>query len=811
MWAWLCGWLRRREAEEYEGKVYLVTNYSEYRGTFHEPNYVPVEDSFASKQRRRAWEYFRRFLRRDSFDANVSNEATADEANRLAFLRGSRRSNIIRTTKYSLLSFLPRVMLFQLTRVGNLIFLGVSFLQLIEEISDSNGLPTYLIPLVFVIAVCLGRELASDLARWRSDQEENGRLVRVFRDGRLVQMKQRDIRVGDVVKVHAYEYFPSDLVLLNCCGDNGVCNVETKNVDGESNVKYKHVVPELAALFRNDEDAAKAQIKIQGRCGGRAGETGQPTAARVVGARRRPAREPLGHRGGRARGQPAVRPAAAAGDVDGEHGVGLLRGGLRGQADAAAQGVHGHLEAQGLAARERVPAQLVHGAHHHERLRGGLGDAGSLLAADDLARPHVPAPGRQPVPLAAAVRDHGEHDAAAGGDDPGGPHHHVGDRADGGVEADQLEPADGLQREAGGVAQRPADRGPGAHHAHIHGQDGDADAERHDAAGAGVRRARRPGAPRVGEVLLGAVRGARTRAAEGDAGVLAGLRAVPQRGDPPGTRRRRRQGLRRRRAARREGAEGGRRSGEAGRGGVRAGAVRRGVAGRAGAGQRGGAAGVRVLEPADGDGDRNVAGDGGGAAVDAERGGFRAVGGGACGGAGAGSALRGPRGHIVRLEPQVHDGRGRGHARPPAGALQGRRQRNRAEAAERAGVGGGGGAPAAGGVRDGGPANAGLRGAGAAGGVLRGVARRVLAGAAAGLGPGKGHRRGGEGAGVRHAAGGLHGDRGPAAGGGGRRDPRPEGGGDRDLGADGGQAGDGAEHRALDEDSERDDVQRGPG
>ncbi|CDR96755.1 phospholipid-translocating P-type ATPase, flippase family protein, putative [Babesia bigemina] len=262
MWPWLSRLFGRQESEPYEGKVYLVTNYSEHRGTVYEPFYVPVQDSFLSRHWTRLLDFFERCFRRKDHDSTVSTEAAADEANRLAFLRGSRRSNFIRTTKYSLLSFLPRVLLFQMTRLGNLIFLGVSFLQLIKEVSDSNGLPTYLIPVVFVVAVCVARELASDLARWRNDREENGRTVHVFRGGKLLKMKQQDICVGDIVKVHAYEYFPSDLVLLNCCDEHGVCNIETKNADGESNVKYKHVVPKLAALFRNDEEAARAQIKI---------------------------------------------------------------------------------------------------------------------------------------------------------------------------------------------------------------------------------------------------------------------------------------------------------------------------------------------------------------------------------------------------------------------------------------------------------------------------------------------------------------------------------------------------------------------
>ena len=51
--------------------------------------------------------------------------------------------------------------------------------------------------------------------------------------------KTEDIQVGCIVKVHENEFFPCDLYLLNSSSDKGMCFVETKNLDGETNLKHK--------------------------------------------------------------------------------------------------------------------------------------------------------------------------------------------------------------------------------------------------------------------------------------------------------------------------------------------------------------------------------------------------------------------------------------------------------------------------------------------------------------------------------------------------------------------------------------------
>ena len=47
------------------------------------------------------------------------------------------------------------------------------------------------------------------------------------------------IHVGDILKIYKEEEVPVDLCLLKSSKNNGVCFVDTVNLDGESNLKVK--------------------------------------------------------------------------------------------------------------------------------------------------------------------------------------------------------------------------------------------------------------------------------------------------------------------------------------------------------------------------------------------------------------------------------------------------------------------------------------------------------------------------------------------------------------------------------------------
>ncbi|PHT48381.1 Phospholipid-transporting ATPase 10 [Capsicum baccatum] len=86
------------------------------------------------------------------------------------------------------------------------------------------------------------------------DIEANSRKVNVYTDNNTFQeTRWRSLRVGDLMKVFKDEYFPADLLLLSLSYEDGICYVETSNLDGETNLKLKHVLNITSSL--NDDSS----------------------------------------------------------------------------------------------------------------------------------------------------------------------------------------------------------------------------------------------------------------------------------------------------------------------------------------------------------------------------------------------------------------------------------------------------------------------------------------------------------------------------------------------------------------------------
>ncbi|KAL0351013.1 UNVERIFIED_CONTAM: putative phospholipid-transporting ATPase 8 [Sesamum radiatum] len=173
------------------------------------------------------------------------------------------RSNYVSTTKYNAFNFIPKSLFEQFRRVANIYFLVVacvSFSPLAPYTASS-----ILAPLIVVIGATMGKEAVEDWRRRKQDIEANNRKVQVYdRNHNFQDTRWKKLRVGDLVKVYKDEYFPADLLLLSSSYEDGICYVETTNLDGETNLKVKHALDVTSSLQEeNSFQHFKAIIKCE--------------------------------------------------------------------------------------------------------------------------------------------------------------------------------------------------------------------------------------------------------------------------------------------------------------------------------------------------------------------------------------------------------------------------------------------------------------------------------------------------------------------------------------------------------------------
>lgn len=110
-------------------------------------------------------------------------------------------TNKIETSKYNLITFFPKNIFEQFIKLANLYFLIIGVLELIPEISTSDGKPVIWLPLFVIVAITAIKDVLEDLQRRKSDRKENEKPAHLLIRNGFMDVKWEELRVGNIIKV----------------------------------------------------------------------------------------------------------------------------------------------------------------------------------------------------------------------------------------------------------------------------------------------------------------------------------------------------------------------------------------------------------------------------------------------------------------------------------------------------------------------------------------------------------------------------------------------------------------------------------
>jgi phospholipid-transporting ATPase len=197
--------------------------------------------------------------------------------------------NAITTSKYTAWNFVPKSLFLQFRRFANIWFLFQTLVMVAGEYSALYGTPfspwSMIAMLVLVLGIVMVFEARDDLFRHSQDQLVNTRTATVLQREALpdptlpaiqslsdrpinwrspplksLTIEWHQIRVGDLVLVRNGQPFPADLILITSSEAEGSCYIETSSIDGETNLKLRNAIPELANSLGNNLDAVLSRL-----------------------------------------------------------------------------------------------------------------------------------------------------------------------------------------------------------------------------------------------------------------------------------------------------------------------------------------------------------------------------------------------------------------------------------------------------------------------------------------------------------------------------------------------------------------------
>lgn len=160
-------------------------------------------------------------------------------------------NNQIRTTKYTILSFLPKNLFEQFHRFANCYFVFIILLNFVPAIGAIQPFVS-MVPVIVIILVQALKDIIEDYGRYKSDGLVNNSKAEVYKrsDDKYHSTKWKNVKVGDIVRLFCNKVIPADILLLHSSDEHGICYIETSNIDGETNLKQRMVCKGIGKNFR---------------------------------------------------------------------------------------------------------------------------------------------------------------------------------------------------------------------------------------------------------------------------------------------------------------------------------------------------------------------------------------------------------------------------------------------------------------------------------------------------------------------------------------------------------------------------------
>lgn len=200
--------------------------------------------------------------------ASSSLDSTSAPTHRVTALGDAARNiklgypkNVVITSKYTAVTFVPKNLFEQFRRVANVYFLIISLLQLLTDLSPTSKYTTAL-PLFGVLLLSMVKEGVEDLRRHRADTRINNSEAAVLdpSEPRFNTVLWHSISVGSIVRVEEDHEIPADMVVLSTSTTGAdICYVDTSNLDGENNLKLRQALKPTASA-----GTAAALLKLRG-------------------------------------------------------------------------------------------------------------------------------------------------------------------------------------------------------------------------------------------------------------------------------------------------------------------------------------------------------------------------------------------------------------------------------------------------------------------------------------------------------------------------------------------------------------------